>query len=160
MATEIERKYLVVNAQWQTKVIKKSVYKQGYMNTGRACSIRVRVSENDAHLNIKSATLGVTRSEYDYPIPPADANEMLAAFCDGPLIEKTRYYVKEDDAFVWEVDVFGGENQGLILAEIELESEDQVFIKPDWLGKEVSDDPRYYNVCLVSHPFQDWREGR
>lgn len=159
MAKEIERKYLVINNSWQNKVVKKSVYRQGYMGSNKECSVRIRLSDKNANINIKSATLGVSRDEYEYEIPVEDANEMLDKLCTKPLIEKTRYFVKEDD-YLWEVDVFSGDNKGLIVAEIELENIEQSFPVPEWLGEEVSDDPRYYNVCLVKQPFKDWPENQ
>ena len=115
----------------------------------------MRVAGEAANLNIKSATLGVTRQEYEYAIPLTDANAMLNTLADGPLIEKTRYHVAHGK-HTWEIDVFAGDNQGLVVAEIELAAEDERFERPAWLGEEVSADPRYYNVCLVKHPFNDW----
>ncbi len=157
MAKEIERKYLVINNNWQNNIIRKSVYRQGYMSSNKNCSVRIRISENRATINIKSATLGITRDEYEYEIPLDDANEMLDKLCTKPLIEKTRHYVKENDS-TWELDVFSGDNEGLIVAEIELDDADQLIKLPDWAGKEVSDDPKYYNVCLVNNPYKDWPE--
>ena len=130
---------------------------QGYMSGGEQASVRVRVQGEQAFLNIKSATLGVWRREYDYPIPLHDGEEILDHLCMGPLIEKTRYLV-EYAGHTWEVDVFEGDNAGLVVAEIELDSEDQPFEKPPWAGEEVSHDPRYYNVCLVKHPYKEWRD--
>ncbi|MEK7323120.1 MAG: CYTH domain-containing protein [Pseudomonadota bacterium] len=156
MATEIERKFLVLNDDWRRQAAPGARLRQGYLSSGAACSIRVRSAGDHAQLNIKSATLGVSRREYEYAIPVGDASELLDHFCDGPLIEKTRYAV-EYAGHVWEVDVFEGDNAGLIVAEIELDSEDEVFEKPAWAGVEVSHDPRYYNVCLVKHPYKDWR---
>ena len=155
MAKEIERKFLVLNDQWRDRVKKQDYYRQGYLNDAVQCSIRVRVTNDKAYLNIKSATLGIQRSEYEYPIPMEEANEMLDAFSLGPIIEKTRYFV-DIGKHTWEIDVFDGDNKGLVVAEIELSDEHEAFEKPDWLGDEVSDDPRYYNVCLVKHPYKDW----
>ncbi len=155
MAKEIERKFLVKNDSWR-QVAAPGVYmSQGYMGDAKRASVRVRVEGEQANINIKSATLGVTRSEYEYPIPRDEALEMLRTLCEQPLIEKTRYEVKVG-AHTWEVDVFEGDNQGLIVAEVELASEDELFEKPDWAGDEVSHEPRYYNVCLVKHPYKDW----
>jgi adenylate cyclase len=100
--------------------------------------------------------MGVTRSEYEYAIPLQDAEELLGQYCVRPLIEKTRYYVTHE-GHVWEIDVFSGDNEGLMVAEIELNAPDESFHRPDWLGEEVSHDPRYYNVCLVKHPFKKWK---
>ena len=160
MATEIERKFLLGDDSWRAQADGGVVMRQGYLSTllpsqEVKSSIRVRVAGEHAHLNIKSATLGITRQEYEYPIPLADANEMLDTLADGPLIEKTRYHVLHG-AHTWEIDVFAGDNHGLVVAEIELSAEDESFEQPQWLGEEVSDDPRYYNVCLVKHPFKDW----
>lgn len=158
MAIEIERKFLVRNNEWRTQVSQGIFYRQGYMSSTPACSIRVRSGGGKGFLNLKSATLGVTRKEYEYPIPEQEANEMLDLFCERPLIEKTRYHV-EHAGHTWEVDVFAGDNEGLIVAEIELDDADEVFELPSWAGEEVSHDPRYYNVCLVKHPYKDWRDS-
>jgi adenylate cyclase len=158
MATEIERKFLLRDDSWRDgDIVKKTRYRQGYLTSGAASSVRVRISDHDAYLNIKSATLGIKRQEYEYPIPEADAREILDTLCHRPLIEKTRYYLNYQ-GHTWEVDVFEGDNEGLVVAEVEMESEDESFERPPWLGAEVSDDPRYYNTCLVSHPFKDWTE--
>lgn len=155
MATEIERKFLVINDSWRNNVTDDIHYLQGYFTTNESCSIRVRIGGGKADLNIKSATLGITRSEYDYPIPVQDAREMLDTLCIKPLIEKTRYHVRHHDR-LWEIDVFAGDNAGLVVAEVELESADAVITLPDWIGEDVSHDPRYYNVCLVEHPYKNW----
>jgi len=164
MATEIERKFLLANDDWRAQADDGVLMRQGYLSTASSTdaadktiksSIRVRIAGEHANLNIKSATLGITRQEYEYPIPLADANELLDTLSDGPLIEKTRYHVRHG-AHTWEVDVFAGENHGLVVAEIELSDEQESFEQPSWLGAEVSADPRYYNVCLVTHPFKDW----
>jgi len=155
MATEIERKFTIKNNDWQSAVLKKEYYCQGYMvNTERA-SVRVRIAGERANLNIKSATLGIQRQEYEYPIPLADAKEMLSTLCTKPLIEKTRHFVLIDGK-TWEIDVFHGDNDGLIVAEIELEYADETFTLPSWVDQDVSNDVRYYNVKLVAHPFKDW----
>ena len=157
MATEIERKFLVRDTSWRQQADEGQRMRQGYMVGGEQASVRVRVQGEQAFLNIKSATLGVWRREYDYPIPLRDGEEILDHLCTGPLIDKTRYHV-EYAGHTWEVDVFEGDNAGLVVAEIELDSEDQVFEKPHWVGDEVSHDPRYYNVCLVKHPYKEWRD--
>ncbi|MGA7802547.1 MAG: CYTH domain-containing protein [Gammaproteobacteria bacterium] len=155
MATEIERKFLVCSDQWRPGANAGTAYRQGYLSSAPSCSVRVRIGNGQARLNIKSATLGVQRQEYEYPIPLEDGNELLDTLREGPLIEKTRYLVPYGD-HVWEVDVFEGDNAGLIVAEIELSREDEPFERPPWIGDEVSDDPRYYNVSLVRHPYRDW----
>jgi len=155
MATEVERKFLVLNDDWRTQVSKQSPMRQGYLVGSDKASVRVRIAGDQGYLNIKSATLNVTRKEYEVAIPLADANEMLDNLCEHPLIEKTRYYIPAGE-HTWEVDVFEGDNAGLVVAEIELSDEQETFHRPHWLGQEVSDDTRYYNVCLVKHPYKDW----
>lgn len=155
MATEIERKFLIVNDSWREQVTQEKNIRQGYFASAGKASLRIRISGDSANLNIKSATLDVTRLEYEIPIALSDAKEMLENLCERPFIEKVRYLVPFGD-HVWEVDEFSGDNQGLLVAEIELSSADENFEKPDWLGEEVSDDERYYNVCLVKHPYKDW----
>ena len=159
MATEIERKFLVRNEQWREGADEGTAYRQGYLASDPTCSIRVRTGGGRAFLNIKSATLGVRRREYEYPIPLDDAQEMLDRLCTGPLVEKTRYHVPVG-GHVWEVDVFAGDNAGLVVAEIELEREDEPFERPAWVGEEVSQDPRYYNVSLARHPYREWTSSR
>lgn len=161
MATEIERKFLVSSSSWRAQADAGIVYRQGYLTRvtgehGTPCSVRVRVGNGRAFLNLKSATLGIRRSEYEYEIPLADANEILDNLTLSSVVEKTRYHVPVG-SHVWEIDVFEGDNAGLIVAEIELDDENERFEKPDWLGDEVSDDPRYYNVCLADHPYKDWQ---
>jgi adenylate cyclase len=155
MAVEIERKFLVNDDRWREQVFRHSKMRQGYLNDTKQSSVRVRVAGDTAYLNIKSATLGIYRKEYEYSIPVGDANEILSELAQKPLIEKTRYYVK-NAGHVWEVDVFEGDNAGLVVAEIELSGEDEVFERPSWAGAEVSADPRYYNVCLAKHPYKTW----
>lgn len=155
MAQEIERKFLVMDDAWRHHVKSSSYYRQGYLaNTGK-CSVRIRVADEKGFLNIKSATLDITRTEYEYPVPLQEAQAMLNDFCEGSVVEKTRYFV-DHGGFTWEVDVFDGENRGLIMAEIELTDKDADFPPPPWIGAEVSDDPRYYNVYLAFHPYTEW----
>lgn len=158
MAEEIERKFLVRDDSWRDQVERSMHQLQGYLGSAESCSIRIRISDEQASLNIKSATLGITRREYDYPIPVNEAREILDQLCIKPIIEKTRHIVRVG-GHVWEIDEFAGDNNGLIVAEVELSSADETFEKPAWAGKEVSDDPRYYNVCLVSNPYKDWEDG-
>jgi len=157
MAQEIERKFLVLNESWREDAGPGVYISQGYLGNAKGASVRVRVEGTRANINIKGATLGISRTEYEYPIPIGEALEMLKNLCLKPLIEKSRYKVKVG-GHIWEVDLFEGDNAGLIVAEVELESEDQPFEKPAWAGDEVSDDPRYYNVCLVKHPYKDWHD--
>ena len=155
MAIEIERKFLVKNEGWRGSIISSSVLKQGYLANQNNASVRVRIAHGKAHLNIKSKTLGIRRSEYEYQIPVEDAEEMLQHLAEQPVISKTRYLVQYAE-HVWELDVFDGENSGLVVAEIELKSEQETFALPDWAGEEVSGDPKYYNINLVKHPFSKW----
>ncbi len=155
MATEIERKFLVRDDSWRGAVARSRPMRQGYLPGIETASVRVRIDGERALLNIKSATLDVTRQEYEYPIPLEDAREMLDTLCERPLIEKTRHFVPFAD-HLWEVDVFEGDNAGLVVAEVELAGPDDAPALPPWAGEEVSDDPRYYNVSLVRHPFRDW----
>ena len=154
MGTEIERKFLPRNDGWRGLAPGKP-YVQGYLSGDGRCSVRVRIADGKATLNIKSATVGAVRSEFEYPLPVEDARRMLAAFAVSPLIEKTRYVVAYKGAY-WEIDEFHGANQGLVVAEIELEREDQVFERPHWIGEEVTDDPRYYNASLARVPYSQW----
>ncbi|MBS0589858.1 MAG: CYTH domain-containing protein [Proteobacteria bacterium] len=164
MGIEIERKYLVANATWRAQATRSQRMVQGYLidadlvrsQTGTRCSLRVRIAGDEAFLNIKSATLGVERLEYEYPIPVDDAEHMLHDFCNG-AIEKVRHYVPHA-GLIFEVDEFFGSNAGLIVAEVELRSVDQAIVKPDWLGLEVTQHPRYYNLNLLPHPYSQWSE--
>jgi adenylate cyclase len=155
MATEIERKFLIINDSWRKEADEGIYMVQGYMGSNEKSSIRIRINGDKANLNIKSKTIGIQRSEFDYPIPVDEAKDILETLCDKPFVEKTRYHVLHDGK-KWEIDVFAGDNNGLIVAELELESTDEEFSMPDWAGEDVSDDPRYYNVCLVTHPYKDW----
>jgi len=155
MGIEIERKFLLRNDGWRAEANAGTPFRQGYFSGPERASIRVRIEGESANINIKSAELGIRRLEYEYEVPLEEAEQMLNSLCEKPLIEKTRYHVSYA-GFVWEVDVFEGDNAGLIVAEIELPGEDTVFERPDWLGEEVSDDPRYYNVSLVTHPYGNW----
>jgi adenylate cyclase len=155
MGIEIERKFLVTNDSWREAAGPGIPIKQGYLVGGKDASVRVRLQGDMANLNIKSATLGVRRQEFEYPIPLADAEVLLNTLCHRPIIEKVRYLVPYANK-QWEVDVFEGDNAGLIVAELELQDESEQYETPPWLGEEVSHDPRYYNTCLSQHPFKDW----
>ncbi len=157
MPTEIERKFLVKGDEWRAMATG-TIYRQGYLSTKKGCSVRVRLVGELGYLTIKGLTEGYSRPEYEYPIPAEDAQEMLDKLCDRPLIEKTRYKI-EWGGLIWEVDEFAGENQGLIVAEVELPDANHPVELPDWIGKEVSDDSRYYNVNLAQHPFKHWAEN-
>lgn len=156
MAIEIERKFLLRDDSWRQQADAGTDYQQAYLIGSKAASVRVRIEGERAFLNIKSATLGITRQEFEYPIPMADASAMLRGLCEQPIIDKTRYHVTHA-GHVWEIDVFKGENAGLVVAEIELADEQAPFARPDWLGEEVSGDPRYYNVSLVKNPYKNWK---
>jgi adenylate cyclase len=156
MAIEIEHKFLLANNAWREHVSHSIIYKQGYLSSQATCSIRVRISDSQAWLNIKSATIGTQRHEYEYEIPLSDAHEILDNLCLKPVIEKTRHFVTHENN-LWEIDEFDGENVGLIVAEIELDALEETFIKPDWVGAEVTQDMRYYNNNLARSPYSQWR---
>ena len=155
MATEIERKYLVRDESWRDHVHHQVRYEQGYLANTEQCSVRVRVGGERAHVNIKGATIGASRLEFEYAVPLEDARTMLRELCRKPIIEKTRYLVRHDGQ-EWEVDVFEGDNAGLVVAEIELADEAQPVSLPPWAGEEVTDDVRYYNSSLAVTPFNRW----
>lgn len=159
MAQEIERKFLVADPSF-LKSLTGSQIKQGYIPGTERSAARIRIRGSSAFLTLKSETRGITRSEFEYEIPVVDAEEMLKTLCAPPHIEKTRY-VMEWKGHTWEVDVFHGGNEGLIVAEIELATADQAFEKPPWLGREVSQDVRYFNSNLAHCPYGNWLdEGR
>ncbi len=156
MPLEIERKYTVINDAWRSQAIGNH-YVQGYLSLDPERTVRVRRVADQAWLTIKGRSRGMVRSEYEYPIPPEHAGELLG-MCLQPLIEKTRYRVMHA-GLTWEVDVFSGDNAGLVIAEIELESASQIPELPAWVGDEVTDDVRYYNASLVRHPYRQWHEA-
>lgn len=157
MPVEIERKFLIKGDAWRAHVYEQRDIRQGYMANNERCSVRVRVSNEVANINVKSMTLGVSRDEYEYAIPLEEAHELLNTLCKTPLIEKTRYLVKHAGK-VWEIDEFAGDNDGLIVAEVELESEGELFELPTWIDCEVSSLERYYNMRLTHYPFKEWSE--
>lgn len=154
MALEIERKFLLDNDDWQIGATG-TLFRQGYLSTDPERTVRVRIEGDRGTLTIKGKTRGISRAEYEYQIPAGEAAQLLATLCLQPLIEKIRYPV-EHAGLIWEIDEFSGENHGLIIAEVELESAEEILELPDWIGQEVSDDPRYYNANLVQHPFCRW----
>ena len=154
MGVEIERKFLLAGDAWRS-LGEPVLLRQGYLSSTRERVVRVRIEGGHAVLTIKGANVGAARGEWEYPIPLADAAELLDGLCEQPLIEKYRRRIAHA-GMVWEVDEFLGANAGLVVAEIELESEDQGFDKPDWVGEEVSDDARYYNANLIRHPYSQW----
>ncbi|HEX8725905.1 MAG TPA: CYTH domain-containing protein [Gemmatimonadaceae bacterium] len=155
MATEIERKFLVQRDAWRAGAGPGVRYRQGYLATYPHPVVRVRVAGERGFLTIKGRSTGIARAEFEFPIPLADAEEMLGTLCTGPIIEKVRYRVPYAGR-TWEVDEFAGANAGLVLAEVELPSADAPVELPSWAGREVSGDPRYYNASLAEHPFSEW----
>jgi CYTH domain-containing protein len=154
MGKETEKKFLVQGDVWRS-LVKGTAYRQGYLNSAKERTVRVRTIADKGYLTVKGITTGATRAEYEYEIPAAEADVMLTALCEKPLIEKNRYKIQAG-SHVWEIDEFFGENQGLVVAEVELTSEDQAFQKPEWIGGEVTGDPRYFNLNLIKHPFTRW----
>ena len=154
MGKEIEKKFLITGDDWR-RLGTGEPYCQGYLNSEKGRTVRVRTIKDRGILTIKGPNVGATRLEYEYEIPFEEAREMLQELCRKPLIEKTRHKVSFG-GFTWEIDEFKGENEGLLFAEIELEYETQSFDKPSWIGKEVTDDSRYYNANLVTNPFSNW----
>ncbi len=152
--TEIERKFLVTGVGWKEHADARR-YRQAYLSTDKQRVVRVRVVDGDAWLTIKGQTSGISRLEFEYPIPVSDAEVMLQSLCHQPVIDKTRYRVRHAD-HTWEIDEFHGANEGLVVAEIELDSEEERFERPEWLEEEVSGDPRYFNSNLIAHPFREW----
>jgi adenylate cyclase len=155
MATEIERKFLVIGEEWR-KSATGTIYRQGYIFSDVRRTVRVRVAGEKGFLTIKGTAVGLARPEFEYAIPTEDAMLMLDTLCDRPLVEKTRYVLQQGD-LIWEIDEFAGENQGLIVAEVELTDENQLVELPSWIGPEVSHDPRYFNAALAKNPFSQWK---
>jgi len=156
VAQEIERKFLVDPSRWRPAGAGVS-FRQGYLSSHPDRTVRVRLEGDAAKLTIKGRTAGVSRLELEYAIPRADAEQLLA-LCERPLIDKVRH-TEEHGGKRWEIDVFGGDNAGLVIAELELASEDEPFTAPPWAIEEVSHDPRYYNANLVKAPYATWRRG-
>jgi CYTH domain-containing protein len=156
MGNEIERKFLLANDSWRENA-QGIFFRQGYIiNRRPGQTVRVRTCNNSGFLTIKGKSTGITRLEFEYPIPLEDANILLDQLCEQPILEKIRYLVNFK-GFTWEIDEFLGDNTGLLIAEIELEAEDQLFPKPPWIGEEVSGDNRYFNSSLISNPFKHWK---
>lgn len=154
MGKEIERKFLVRNDGYRQGA-EVCLYRQGYLSTASERVVRVRRAGEKGFVTIKGETKGAVRLEYEYEIPAGQADEIISTLCEKPIIEKYRYKC-EYGSFIWEIDEFMGENQGLIVAEIELESEDMDFPVPEWVGEEVTYDPRYLNSNLVKNPYKNW----
>lgn len=164
MAQEIERKFKLVSDEWRASTIASLSIQQGYLQSGlrddQASSIRIRIEETDlnqinATINVKSAVMSVHRMEYEYSIPVSDALTMLETLCDQPVLLKTRFLVPHGE-HIWELDIFEGDNAGLEIAEVELKDINEKIILPNWVGMEVSDDPRYYNNYLLEQPYKHW----
>jgi len=154
MGKEIERKFLVRGDVWRS-LATGTAYRQGYLNSAKERTVRIRTIDDRAFLTVKGLTVGATRAEYEYEIPVADCDAMLDALAEKPIIEKKRYKVPLE-GLTWEIDEFFGDNTGLIVAEVDLKSEGQTFRKPEWAGEEVTADPRYFNSNLIKHPYSKW----
>lgn len=150
MPLEIERKFLVTSNRWRAGA-RACAIRQGYLSCGDGATVRIRIAGSEAFITVKGKTQGISRAEFEYPIPLHDAEVMLVTLCARPLIEKTRYAL-EHAGKLWTVDVFEGENDGLVMAEVELTGPEERIALPDWVGEEVTDDPRYRNSSLVSAP--------
>ena len=158
MGQEIERKYLVNSNAWKSLSHKATRMHQGYLCNNQQSSVRIRIEDKSANINIKSMTVGISRAEYEYSIPVDEAEELLDTLCKKPQIQKERYLVNHASK-LWEIDVFAGDNEGLIVAEVELESENETIELPQWISKEVSHHERYYNMRLTSYPYSQWSEA-
>ena len=157
MPIEIERKFLVKDLSWKDSAASFKDFRQGYFPTGEGVTVRARIAGDKARLTIKGPVSGISRAEFEYPIPVEDAAAFLSRFCVQPVILKRRWYVPFG-GFTWEVDEFAGGNEGLIVAEIELDAPNREFPRPPWLGREVSHEPRFRNSRLVRHPYSEWTE--
>lgn len=155
MGIEIERKFLMANDDWKN-LGEGVLYHQAYLSKDAERTIRVRIVGEQAYLTVKGKSIGISRLEYEYEIPVFDAEEMIEKLCLKPSIKKYRYRI-EYEGFIWEVDEFLGENKGLVFAEIELKFEGQNLKIPNWIGKEVTGDPKYFNSNLISNPFKNWK---
>lgn len=154
MGIEIERKFLVKGDEWKRQG-QGVLLRQGYLSSDPERIVRVRIEGDAAVMTIKGKTVGASRGEWEYPLPLADARDFLEQLCERPIIEKFRYRIPYR-GLIWEVDEFLGDNAGLVVAEVELESESQELEKPDWVGEEVTQDARYYNANLISKPYSTW----
>ncbi len=154
MPKEIERKFLLKNGNWKSRFTSRTIIKQGYLSTKKERTVRVRIFGEKGFLTIKGETVGMTRLEFEYEIPVQEAKELLL-LCEKPFIEKERFIVSMEK-IKWEIDIFEGDNEGLELAEVELEDENQTVEIPDWIGEEVTFDNRYFNSSLVKLPYKNW----
>jgi len=155
MGIEIERKFLVNKEKWQQVIKeKRSLYRQGYIVSDPEKTIRVRLTDKEAFLTIKGPSVGIARSEFEYSILVEDAQQLLDGFC-GSVVSKIRYFITHDNK-LWEVDEFLGDNEGLMVAEIELDDENESFSLPDWVGREVTSEKKYSNSNLAKRPYKTW----
>ena len=157
MPVEIERKFLVKDLSWKESATSFKDFRQGYFPTGEGVTVRARIAGDKARLTIKGPVTDISRAEFEYPIPVEDATVFLSSFCAQPVIVKRRWYVPFG-GFTWEVDEFAGGNEGLVVAEIELDAPDREFPCPPWLGREVSHESRFRNSHLVRHPYSEWTD--
>lgn len=155
MAFEIERKFLLKSDAWRTEVSSIKQIRQAYFCNTEKASLRVRIADQTAYLSSKSMTFDIRRHEFEYEIPLHDAEFMIENMCQGSAIIKNRHHVTIGQ-HIWEIDEFSGDNSGLIVAEVELQDEAEPFTRPDWLGREVSQDGRYMNMSLVNNPYKNW----
>ena len=155
MATEIEHKYIVINESYLQAYSSKSYFRQGYLTTHPNCVVRVRITDNKAYLTIKGKNNGASRAEYEFEIDKEKAQSMLDTLCTTPIIEKTRYLCAYQ-GHTWEIDRFAGDNEGLVIAEIELNDEKEAYELPPFIGKNVTGIARYYNSNLSQHPYSQW----
>jgi len=158
VAFETERRFLVKNDDWKRRASVGTAYRQGYIFTGENRTLRVRVAGNRGFLTLKGLHEGITRHEYDYEIPLAEAEEIMSVFCERTPVEKVRYTVEEAGTR-WEVDVFSGANHGLVIAEVEISEEGESIELPGWAGEEVTGVARYLNVNLYLLPVGEWPAG-
>lgn len=158
MGKEIEKKYLVTDDSYK-RLAQPKLYRQGYLSSSPDRVVRVRIVDDKAFITIKGPASGATRDEYEYEIPREDAQEMLNNLCEKPIIEKHRYII-DYSGRKWEVDEFHGENEGLVITEIELEDINQEYEMPLWVGEEVTADQRYANSNLIKNPFSKWHKNR
>ena len=154
MGLEIEKKFLIKNDNWKQFVSEEKEITQGYLNANPNRTVRIRIAGKQGFLTIKSKSKGCVRSEFEYEIPIEDATELIE-LCEKPILSKTRFIVKFEN-HTWEIDVFEKENKGLVVAEIELSKEDEFFLTPDWIGKEVTEETKYYNSQLIENPYSEW----
>ena len=154
MKVEIERKFLVKNQDWKKLIVEKHSIQQGYLNTDKSCNVRVRIMNNLAFITIKGKRVNTARPEFEYEIPLNDAESILK-LSKNSIIKKTRFTVNHKGQ-IWEIDQFEGDNQGLVIAEIELKQKDEAISLPNWIGTEISNDERFYNLSLSSNPFKNW----